>query len=174
MQYNELLTPIPSFAAVAPSEILTKGHSEKVVYEKALRDEFVNVYRGRIILVGQDRAGKTSLKKTLLGLPFDSKEQSTDGIEIEPSKFEIEVERIKSWTSTSVEKSNVSEFSEYVPRILASERYHRVLGNETENLGKNTILVQPQKEVEKGSIPEVERERTLETQVSILFFPFKT
>ena len=39
----------------------------------------MNVYRGRIILVGQDRAGKTSLKKSLLGLPFDFKEQSTDG-----------------------------------------------------------------------------------------------
>ena len=74
---------------------MAQGHSAKLVYEEALRDGFVNVYRGRIILVGQDRAGKTSLKKTLLGLPFDYRERSTDGIEIEPSKFEIEVEQIK-------------------------------------------------------------------------------
>ena len=32
------------------------------MYQKALRDGFVNVYRGRIFLIGQDRAGKTSLK----------------------------------------------------------------------------------------------------------------
>ena len=78
-----------------------------MVYEEALRDGFVNIYRGRIVLVGQDRSGKTSLKKTLLGLPFDYQDQSTDGIEIEPSKFEIEVERIKSWTPTDAEEFNL-------------------------------------------------------------------
>ena len=34
------------------------------------------------MLVGQDRAGKTSLKKRLLGLPFDDFEPSTVGIEV--------------------------------------------------------------------------------------------
>ena len=73
----------------------------------------MNVYRGRIVLVGQDRAGKTSLKKTLLGLPFDFKEQSTGGIEIEPSKFEIEVEQIKNWTPSCANKSSLSDCLEY-------------------------------------------------------------
>ena len=35
------------------------------------------------MIVGQDRAGKTSLKKHLLGLPFDSQEPSTNGIEVD-------------------------------------------------------------------------------------------
>ena len=65
--------PFPSLAAVAPPGILAQGNSARLIYEEALRDGFVNVYRGRIVLVGQDRAGKTSLKKTLLGLPFDFK-----------------------------------------------------------------------------------------------------
>ena len=124
----------------------------KVVYEEALRDGFVNIYRGRIVLVGQDRSGKTSLKKTLLGLPFDYQDQSTDGIEIEPSKFEIEVERIKSWTPTDAEESDVSEFSEHVPRMLARKRYHCILSNKRENPGEKSEWAQPQNEAEKGSI----------------------
>ena len=55
----------------------------------------MSVYRGRILLVGQDRAGKTSLKKSLLGLPFNPKEQSTEGIEVDPSICEIEVDHVK-------------------------------------------------------------------------------
>ena len=66
-----------------------------MLYEKALRDGAVNVSRGRILFIGQDRAGKTSLKKALLGLPFDPKEQSTEGIEVDPSLCEIEVDQIK-------------------------------------------------------------------------------
>ena len=110
--------------AVVPAEILSQGPLAKRLYEKALRDGSVNVYRGRILLIGQDRAGKTSLKKYLLGLPFDPKEQSTEGIEIDPSKCEIEVEQIKNWNSTSDNRSNLPEFAEYISRILATERYH--------------------------------------------------
>ncbi|XP_022809132.1 uncharacterized protein LOC111346088 isoform X2 [Stylophora pistillata] len=152
-------------AATTPSEILAQGPSARLVYEKALTDGFVNVYRGRILLIGQDRAGKTSLKKTLLGLPFDFKEQSTDGIEIEPSKFEIEVERMKNWTPTCAEKSNVTEFSEYMPKILASERYHCILGNAKENPGKKLEWAKPQKEADEGSVATVEKERTRAIQI---------
>ena len=55
---------------------------EQLAYKKALKDGYVMVYRSRILLVGQDRAGKTSLKKSLLGLSFDFKERSTKGIEV--------------------------------------------------------------------------------------------
>ena len=49
------------------------------------------------MLIGQDRAGKTSLKKSLIGLPFNSKEKSTDGIEVEPSKFQLDVDEVRNW-----------------------------------------------------------------------------
>ena len=58
------------------------------------------MYRARIMLIGQYRAGKTSLKKSLLGLPFDPNEQSTDGIEIDPWKFETDVDQVKNWQRT--------------------------------------------------------------------------
>ena len=99
----------------------------------------MNVYRGRIVLVGQDRAGKTSLKKTLLGLPFDHREQSTDGVEIEPSKFEIEVEQMKNWTPSCVNNSSSSECLEYktgIAELLATERYRMIVRDEKEERRK--------------------------------------
>ena len=44
------------------------------------------------MLIGQDRAGKTSLKKSLRGICFDPEEDSTDGIEVDPSFFNVSTE----------------------------------------------------------------------------------
>ena len=98
-----------------------------MLYEKVLREGFVKVYRGRVLLIGQDRAGKTSLKKSLLGLPFDPREESTDGIAIDPSKFEIEVDHIKPWEATHEASTVLSDVSRDISRLLAAERYHSLL-----------------------------------------------
>ena len=78
------------------------------------------LYRARIMLIGQDRAGKTSLKNSFLGLPFDPNEQSTDGIEVDPSKFEIDVNEVKNWQRTD-EKLGISQFANDLARIVAEE-----------------------------------------------------
>ena len=88
------------------------------MYQKALRDGFVNVYRGRIFLIGQDRAGKTSLKKSLLGVPFDPNEESTEGID--PSKCDIDVNRVQNWHVDS-KNTILSDVSEQISRSLALE-----------------------------------------------------
>ena len=44
------------------------------------------------MVIGQDRAGKTSLKKSLLGEPFDPKEPSTVGVDVK-----CKVEEVKNW-----------------------------------------------------------------------------
>ena len=102
----------------------------------------MEVYRGRILLIGQDRAGKTSLKKSLLGLPFDPKEQSTDGIEVQASTCEIEVEQVKNWHSTHGNKSGLLECSKDISKIVAEtlcdrttelERGHSTAGTEEEH-----------------------------------------
>ena len=85
----------------------------------------MNIYRGRILLIGQDRAGKTSLKKSLLGLPFDPKEQSTEGIEVQASTCEIEVEQVKNWNSTHENKPGLQEYSRDIARIVAEEMCNR-------------------------------------------------
>ena len=72
------------------------------------------------MLIGQDRAGKTSLKNSFLGLPFDPNEQSTDGIEVDPSKFEIDVDVVKNWQRAD-EKLGVSQFADDLARMVAEK-----------------------------------------------------
>ena len=72
------------------------------------------------MLIGQDRAGKTSLKKSFLGLPFDPEEESTEGIEVDPSKFDIEVDHVKNWQCTD-ENFDVSYFVNDIARMVATE-----------------------------------------------------
>ena len=72
------------------------------------------------MLIGQDRAGKTSLKKSFLSLPFDAGEESTDGIEVEPSKFEVDIDRVKNWKRTD-EKWDVSKFAADLAKMVAKK-----------------------------------------------------
>ena len=37
------------------------------------------------------------MKKSLIGLPFNSKERSTNGIEVDPSKFQLDVDEVRNW-----------------------------------------------------------------------------
>ena len=81
----------------------------------------VKVYRGRIMLLGQDRAGKTSLKKSLLGLPFDPKEESTVGVEVDRSKCELEVDEVQNWMPSKRKKGEMSEFEEELARLIVKD-----------------------------------------------------
>ena len=63
---------------LVPSEIKARGRKAMLAYENALKTGKVKVYRARIMFIGQDRAGKTSLKNSFSGLSFDPKQQSTD------------------------------------------------------------------------------------------------
>ena len=44
------------------------------------------------MLIGQERSGKTCLKKSLQGLRFNPKEDSTVGIDVDPSHFKVTTE----------------------------------------------------------------------------------
>ena len=71
------------------------------------------------MLIGQDHAGKTGLKKSLLGLPFDPKEQSTEGIEVDPSKCEIDVDQaVKNWQLTRESKPGLLEYSKDLAKVV--------------------------------------------------------
>ena len=71
------------------------------------------------MLLGQDRAGKTSLKKSLLGLPFDPNQESTVGVEVDRSRCEIEVDEVVNWMPSERKKRKVSEFEEELARFIA-------------------------------------------------------
>ena len=103
-----------------PSEIKARGRKAMLAYENALKTGNVKVYRARIMFIGQDRAGKTSLKNSFLGLPFDREQQSTDGIELDLSKFEVAVDQVSNWKRTD-EKLGVSKFAHSLARMVAGK-----------------------------------------------------
>ena len=100
-----------------PPEIRVQGREAVLAFQNALHHGKVKVYRGRLMMIGQERAGKTSLKKSLVGIPFDPHQDSTVGIEVDPSKFEVEVDQIKNWELTEVKRLDVSEFSENIAKM---------------------------------------------------------
>nr|AOW69254.1 hypothetical protein [Calliactis polypus] len=103
-----------------PIEIKARGARAELAYRKALQQGKVVVYRGRIMLVGQERAGKTSLKKSLLGLPFNPGEESTVGVEIDPSCCCVEVDNVKNWQRTD-HTHIVSDFDDNLARMIADD-----------------------------------------------------
>ena len=116
------------FCSPVPPEI-----EAQLAYESALEDGAVNVYRGRVLLIGQDRAGKTSLKKSLIGLPFNSKEKSTDGIEVDPSKFRLNFNEVRNWQPIDEKKQGLLGCSKDVAQVVVEKMY---------NISENCVRVQ--------------------------------
>ena len=126
--------------SLVPSEIEAQKQIAKLAYENALKTGKVKVYRARIMLIGQDRAGKTSLKRSLLGLPFDPKEQSTEGIEVDPSKFHVDVDQVNNWQRTD-EKLDVSYFVKDLARMVSGQLQERKKDSELEEIQSKKIQV---------------------------------
>ena len=104
-----------------PAEIRGRGAEAERAFQKAMESGKVKVYRGRIMLLGQDRAGKTSLKKSLLGLPFDPEEESTVGVEVDWAKCELEVDEVQNWMPSKRKRREMSEFEEELARLIVMD-----------------------------------------------------
>ena len=73
-------------------EIYARGPQAVKAYDKALTGGKACIKRIPVMLIGQERTGKTSLKKSLKGENFNEKEESTVGIETDPSYFKVSTE----------------------------------------------------------------------------------
>lgn len=100
---------------LVPQEIRAQGSRAETAFNEASEKGSVPVCVG----LGQDRAGKTSLKKFLLGTPFDSEGESTVGVEVEPTKLEVEIDEVKNWHCTDQKTLDLSEDREDVAQITA-------------------------------------------------------
>ena len=80
------------FVFLIPSNIQARGPEATEAYNNALKDGKAYIKRVPIMIIGQARTGKTSLKKSLKGEKFDPKEQSTEGMETDPSYFKVSTE----------------------------------------------------------------------------------
>lgn len=80
------------------------------------------VRRLPIMLIGQDRAGKTSLKKSLKGERFNANEKSTSGIEVDPSHCEVTTEV---WKLQSLDQNccytPATSFEHQAARLVVNE-----------------------------------------------------
>jgi GTPase SAR1 family protein len=77
-------------------------------YSRALQEGKAKNNRIPIMLVGQDRGGKTSLMKRLLGLPFDKDQPSTTGIDVNVIEL-TEQSAEDPWKKREVKKFMTSE-----------------------------------------------------------------
>ena len=81
--------------SLVPAEILARGSMAIKAYKKALEQGMTRVMRVPIMIIGQERSGKTSLKKSLKGQLFNPEEESTHLIERDPSYFSVTTEMWK-------------------------------------------------------------------------------
>ena len=95
------------------------------------------------MFVGQDRAGKTSLKNSFLGLPFVPTQQSTDGIDVDRSKCEYEVDQVKNLKPTD-ERFGISQHLNVLAKKAASQ-----LKKEEEEETKENLVDVPKDEVSR-------------------------
>ena len=75
-----------------PQEIRARGTLALRAYKKALLEGRTCIKRVPIMIIGQDRSGKTSLAKSLKGERFNSEEDSTIGVNVDPSHFKVTTE----------------------------------------------------------------------------------
>ena len=74
--------------AVYP-EIRARGPQASEAYNNALAEGQTCVKRVPLMLVGQDRSGKTSVKKSLKGICFNPNEDSTVGIDVDTYECKV-------------------------------------------------------------------------------------
>ena len=84
-------------------------------------------------MIGQDRSGKTSLKKSLQGLPFNPKEDSTVGIDVDPSHFKVTTENWKAGQEDQAanKEEMLTSFENRVARVVVENLGEQELTSES-------------------------------------------
>ena len=152
---------------MTPPEIDLRGPMALEAYNRALTKGKTPVRRIPIMLIGQDRSGKTSLKKSLQGLQFNPDEDSTVGIDVDPSYFKVTTEIWK--TGKKDQAANKEEmfasFEDHVARVVVENLREEELTSEgktmdqPKDLGSSpTISTEAQIVSESNDIPEDHQE----------------
>ena len=64
------------------------------------------------------------MKKSLIGLPFNRKEKSTNGIEVDPSKFQLDVDEVRNWQPIDERKQGLLGCSKDVAQVMVEKMYN--------------------------------------------------
>ncbi|XP_022807422.1 uncharacterized protein LOC111344458 isoform X2 [Stylophora pistillata] len=87
-----------------PPAIRARGPLALATYLNALAEGQACVRRVPLLIVGQDRSGKTSVKKSLKGICFDPEEDSTKGIDVDCYQFKVTTEI---WKTGKKDEANI-------------------------------------------------------------------
>ena len=138
----------PLISTVIPPEITVRGRLALEAYKRALAEGKTCDKRVPVMLIGQDRSGKTSLKRSLRGEPFNPAEESTVGIDVDPSHFKVSTEIWKIGEKDQERDSEMSVSYEY-----------RVARATVEKLKEEQMAPNPEERVpetkQSGNIPMV-------------------
>ena len=123
---------------MTPPEINLRGPRALEAYNKALTEGKTRVKRIPIMLIGQERSGKTSLKKSLQGLRFNPHEDSTTGIDIDPSDFKVTTEIWKTGKTDQAanKKGMASSFEHHVACLVVENLKEKQFSSELKNVDK--------------------------------------
>ena len=121
---------------IVPPEILARGPSALEAYNDALAEGKTCVKRVPLMLIGQDRSGKTSLKKSLKGIIFNPEEDSTDGIDVDRYHFQVTNDI---WMTGKKDEESTSDadaisFEHHAARFVAEQ----VMGVDDRGIGNET------------------------------------
>ena len=140
----------PFISTVIPPEITVRGRLALEAYKRALAEGKTCDKRVPIMLIGQDRSGKTSLKRSLRGEPFNPAEESTVGVDVDPSHFKLSTEI---WKIGEKDQERNSEPS-------MSYEYHAARAT-VEKLKEDQTAPNPEERVpetkKSGNIPMVDK-----------------
>ena len=101
------------FLPSVPLDILTRGPLALKAYKEALARGETSVRRVPVMLIGQGGAGKTSTKKSLKGICFDPNEDTTDGIDVDPSYFKVSTETWRTGEQGQDQNSDTAVYLDY-------------------------------------------------------------
>jgi len=74
------------------------------------------------MIIGHNRSGKTSLKKSLIGEKFDPEQNSTQGVEVDPSFCQITTSMWRTDGKTSADKGNSASSCDYhIAKVVVQE-----------------------------------------------------
>ena len=130
-----------------PSEINLRGRSALEAYNKALTKGKACVKRIPVMLIGQDHSGKTSLKNSLLGKPFNPDEDSTVGIDVDPSYFKVSTQIWK-----AEENAENTQATDAVKVMSFEHHAARLVAEHLKEEKKNVLEVGSMKSMKSGSL----------------------
>ena len=140
---------------LVPHEIRARGNEAQLAYNLALLEGKIKVCRARLLIIGQDRAGKTSLKNSLMGLPFNPDEPSTEGLEVNSSKLEVSVEQVVEWKAVSEENKEVEQATPQnrcIARLVASHMMEKKETKPKQTLPPEKKEMQEEKEMPQEQV----------------------